>query len=217
MPNKLNHAGGYRILFGSPKARNFKARHRKPWIAATRSSIKRKVKLNDWATKLMLAEATRDFVASLATDPQEPGKHGRPLDRAHDIIGWIIQQGRFSAVDILTVALATHCMCKHWSETPNRTPYYVAVQIGKAIHKMLKSQVRVYEHDDGRGNVWSETVRYKKALTSRYVCQRLQQLCENIYGDHLRDHGHAIASQVARSQFMKEARSGSRIFQSSTL
>ncbi len=203
----LRKAGGYQVVKGSPDARNFYAYQRRPWIAATRQHIQQQLAANDWQTRLMCEEVTRDFTAALAPFSMSPGKHGNPLQRAHDIIGWIIQQSRFTALDILTVALATDIMYRHWEGTPLRSaadawrrPYYRAVQIGKAIHYLLRVQVRVYEHDNGHGEVRREVVRYKKGLTSRYVAQRLQGLCERIYSEFLNRHSREIASMVNQQE-----------------
>ncbi len=110
-------AGGYLVVYGNRQYRNFKAGQRKPWITTTRRYIRRKLKANDWATKLMIAEAERDLGA-LEARPMTPGKHGTPLQRAQNIVANIIKQGkqpvlttehknrrsRFTAFDILIVA-----------------------------------------------------------------------------------------------------------------
>lgn len=215
MDKKLQRAGGYRITQGSPKARNFRTYQRRPWILATRRHIRKRLKAGCGQTRAMCDQATQDF-GIVGYPPylwdtvrQSPGKHGTPLDRARDIIHWIIQQGKFSAVDILTVALATDIMVKHWDGMPLqsyteawRRPYFRSVQIGKAIHKMLRANVRTYEHDNGHGSVRTEVVRYKKGLTSRYVCQRLQGLCEAIYSDYKASYSREIASLVDRRAFL---------------
>ncbi len=94
-------------------------------------------------------------------------------------------------------------MYHHWHGTPLHSPYFRAVQVGKAIHFLLRADIKVYEQDNGRGQIRHSVWKYKQGLTSRYCCQRLQQLTESIYRDFMREHGRAIASLVLTKRVTK--------------
>jgi hypothetical protein len=216
-------AGGYNIVQGCHRFPNFHPGQRLPWIKATRTFINRKLKANDWTTKLMVAEAERDL-GSLYARPMHI-KNGTPLERAQAIIGNIVKQGkqprllyestwnrrRATPLDVLIAALATDIMFRHWEGTPLRSPtdawrrpYFRAVQIGKAIYFMLRYETKVYEQDSGHGNIRRTVIKQKLGLTSRYVCQRLQGITEAMYGDFMKAHGGEIASLVARSEIERK-------------
>ena len=211
-------AGQYRIVNGCTRYRNFKAHQRRPWITMTKQFIMAKLKANDLETRLLVAEAEQQL-GTLYARPMS-NRRGTPLERAQAIIGNIIKQGkapvaqehstwkrmRATALDIVLTAMATDIMYRHWDGTPLRTPYYRAVQIGKAIHFLLRDEVKVYEWEDRHGRMHQTEMRLKIGLTSRYVCQRLQQITERIYGGYMMDHGHSIASLVLTSRDFTQTR-----------
>lgn len=201
-------AGGYKILDGCKKYPNFKSKQRRPWIEATRVFMVKQLMLGDMDT-FMLVRAAYQELGTLEARPMS-NRGGTPMQRAQAIIGNIAAQGRkpilstdtgrrrmrYTALSILIAALATDIMYRHWSGTPLRSPYFRSVQVGKAIHYLLRADIKTYEHDNGHGEIRQEVVRLKLGLTSRNVCQRLHQLTEALYGDFMEKHGHEIASKV---------------------
>jgi len=211
-PRNRGHAGGYKIVQGCARYPNFKAAQRKPWIRATRAFLVRRLLKADWDTYCLVRQAYQEL-GSLAARPMS-NRRGTPLERAQAIIGNIVAQGkrpvipgsgtwkrrRFTPLDIVVTALAVDIMYRHCEGTPLRTPYYRAVQIGKAIHYLLRHEVKVYEVEDGHGGIRRTVLKQRLGLSSRNVCQRLQQLTESIYGEYMAQHGSSIASSVLARQ-----------------
>jgi hypothetical protein len=109
-----------------------------------------------------------------------------------------IQQKEF---EHLTAELAAQIQCRHDAAVLLCSPYYVACQVGRSVHHLLRSEAQTYTRDDGRGNVREETVKYRRLeLQSRYVCQQIEKLVNECAVDFVKAEGRAIASRVARQQ-----------------
>lgn len=222
-PRNRGHAGGYQIVQGCARYPNFKNSQRKPWIRATKAFLVRQLLAGDWDTCLLVRQAHQEL-GMLSARPMS-NRGGTPLERAQAIIGNIVKQGkapvipgsgtwkrrRFTPLDIVIAALATDIMYRHWEGTPLRTPYYRAVQIGKAIHYLLRHEVRVYEVEDGHGGIRRTVLKQRIGLSSRNVCQRLQQLTEKIYGEYMAKHGSSIASHVLNATHTNASRMSQRV------
>lgn len=216
----VNRAGAYRIAEGCRRYPNFRPGHRRPWVNAVKRFIKKKLKAGDHDTQLMLMDAASEFL----TFEARPMHHhrGTPLSKAQSLIANILKQGRapvdpsqkgwrrsrYTTLDILSAAIAADLMVYHSDRTPLRTRHYRAVQIGKAIRGLLRTEVKVYEQESMRcpGHVLKTLIRHRPRLRSRYACQRLQQLTEKHYGPFMERYGAGIASKVLTAQFHRSAR-----------
>lgn len=220
MKGTVHRAGGYRIAEGCRRYPNFRPGQRRPWFHAVKRLMKKKLKTGDQDTQLMLMDAASEFLTFEAT----PMHHhrGTPLSKAQSLIANILKQGqapvdpsqkawrrsRYTTLDILSAAMAADLMVYHLDKTPLRTPYYRAVQIGKALRGLLRTEVKVYEQESMRfpGRVVKTVVKHRPRLRSRYACQRLQQLTEKHYGPFMERYGAGIASKVLTAQFHRSAR-----------
>lgn len=217
MKGAVHRAGGYRIAEGCRRYPNIRPGQRRPWFNAVRRFITKKVKTGDHDTSVMLVDAESEFM----TFEAKPMHHhrGTPLSKAHSIVANILKQGRepvdpsqkawrrsrYTTMDILSAAMAADLMVYHWDKAPLRTEHYRAVQIGKAIRGLLRTEVKVYEQESMRfsGRKVKTVIRHNPRLRSRYACQRLQQVMEKHYGSFMERYGAEIASNVLTAQFRK--------------
>lgn len=220
MKGDVHRAGGYRIAEGCRRYPNFRPGQRRPWYNSVRRFIKKKLKANDHETTVMLMDAASEFL----TFEAKPLHHhrGTPLSKAQSLIANILKQGRepvdpsqkgwrrsrYTTLDILSAAMAADLMVYHSDQTPLRTRHYRAVQIGKAIRGLLRTEVKVYEQESMKlpGRVLKTVIRHRPRLRSRYACQRLQQVTEKHYGPFMERYGAEIASKVLTAQFHRSSR-----------
>lgn len=212
----LRRAGGYRVCDGCRQFPNMRHGQRLPWIKASKKFIRAKLKAGDRATKLMLQEAEVDWMTFEAVPFHRYGQL-TPLGKAQTIVAHILKRGktpkradectnrrrRFDALDILATALGADLMCQHSPLTPMqspadswRRPFYRAVQIGRAVRYLTHIERKLYELENGQGEVRPKIVERKIVLRSRNACQRLQQVTEKHYGWFMAKYGAEIASKV---------------------
>lgn len=219
MKGSVHRAGGYRIAEGNRRYPNFRPGQRRPWFNAVKRFIKKKLKASDHETTVMVMDAETDFM----TFEAKPMHHhiGTSISKAHSIIANILKQGRepitssqkawrrsrYTTLDLLSAAMAADLMVYHWDKTTLRTPHYRAVQIGKAIRSLLRTEVKVYEQESMRfpGRVLKTVVKHRPRLRSRYACQRLQQVTEKHYRPFMDKYGAKIASKVLAAQFHRSS------------
>lgn len=190
----LRPAGGYVIADGCKATPNLKYRERKPWLKAVRSFLKRKVKAGDAEVIRMLTDAESEWL----TFEAKPFHHWptlTPTQKVQMLLAHILRQGRepkptqsfvwghgwerrrITTLDILAVGIAADLQVTY-GNVPLRSPYYRAVQIGRAVRHLLNPEVRTYEREDMRtGEIVKTRVRLTKPVRvrSRAFCQRLER------------------------------------------
>jgi hypothetical protein len=130
-PRNRGPAGGYPIIQGCARFRNFKAGQRNPWIAATKAHIVQQLLLGDMNTFMLVRQAHQEL-GSLSARPMS-NKGGTPLERAQAIIGNIVAQGRRPKLPHHT----------HWKRM-RRTPLHILIAALAADLRLVSLRLLMY-------------------------------------------------------------------------
>lgn len=198
---RLKPAGGYPIVDGCAEFPNVERRDLRSWRNAVRRFIVRKVKQGDAEVIAMIREAECEWL-TFECQPFHHWTNCTPLGKAQTLIAWILRQGRekksgygwnrrrHTTLDILVNGIAADLWVTH-GPSKLKSPYYRAVQIGRAVRFLLLAEFREYEQDHTNGLVTLSRIKItqKIRMRSRNACQRLETVIKRHAGWFLRGMG----------------------------
>src|SRR6185295_8785967 len=188
--------GGYcqkyqtqRAQTGTAYTQNLRPRERSPYILATLLFLNGRVRHGDQDVLMMLREVENLMKRARALEPWSIHRRTPNTVRAQNILSMIHQQGRYSALHVLSAALGTEVLLRMRPDT-NSAPDFRKVQVARAVYHLMGCTKKVYEVESQRmrGSVVRTVMKKRdKALNSLYVSRYLRRLLEPTYRLFLAD------------------------------